>query len=126
MDLDAEAVAFSGESARVNPLGSWSARTIGLWLSNQPNLPAPDELLCVGEGLSEERAAHSVTVRLSRVLRDAGLAGRPGVTARSLRLTTARHILEHSDIAAAARFVGAVSLDATAAALGYDWRSGDA
>ena len=126
VDLDAETVAFGGESARVNPLGSWSARAIRLWLLNQPNPPAPDELLCVGEGLSEERAAHSVTVRLSRVLRDAGLAGSPGVTARSLRLTIAKHILERSDIAAAARFLGAASLDATAAALGYDWRSGDA
>ena len=126
VDLDARTVAFGGESARVNPLGSWSTRASRLWLLNQPNAPAPDELLCVGEGLSEERAAHSVTVRLGRVLRDAGLSGRPGVTARSLRLTTAKRILTNQNIEAAARFLGGVSLDATAAALGYDWRRGDA
>ena len=48
-----------------------------------------DQPLCVTAGLPVERATHSVTVRLRKVLIDAGLAGRPGVTANSIRLTGA-------------------------------------
>ena len=122
VDLDAGTVAFGGESARVNPLGEWPARVIRLWLLNRPDPLSDDDLLCVGEGLKTEQAAHSVTVRLSRLLRDVGLAGRPGVTARSIRLTAAREVLEAEGIEAAARFLGSVSLDTTAASLRHDWR----
>lgn len=122
VDLDIETVAFDGASARVNPLGAWPAEVIGLWLNNRPTSPAPDDLLCVREHLSTNQAAHSVTVRLRRVLHDAGLGGRPGVSARSLRLTTAKKALERDGIEAAARFLGNVSLDTTAASLGYGWR----
>lgn len=125
LDLDAGTVAFGGEFARVNPLGEWSARVVRLWLLNQPSLPNDDDLLCVGEGLGAGRAAHSVTVRLSRLLRDVGLAGRPGVTARSIRLNTAREVLEAEGIEAAALFLGNVSLDTTAASLRHDWRCRD-
>ena len=125
VDLDAGTVAFGGESARVNALGEWSARVVRLWLLNQPSPPRDDDLLCVGEGLGTERAAHSVTVRLSRLLRDVGLAGRPGVTARSIRLTAAKEVLQAEGIEAAAVFLGNVSLDTTAAALRHDWRCRD-
>ena len=125
LNLDAGTVAFGGESARVNPLGEWSARVIRLWLLNRPNPLNDDCLLSVGEGLRTEQAAHSVTVRLSRLLRDVGLAGRPGVTARSIRLTTAKEILEAEGIEAAALFLGSVSLDTTAASLRHNWRCRD-
>ena len=66
-----------------------------------------------------------MTVRLGQVLRDAGIAGRPGVTARSFRLTTANRILHTQGIEAATKFLGSPSLDNTAAALGYRWGQHD-
>ena len=63
-----------------------------------------------------------MSVRLGEVLRDAGLKGTPGVTARSLRLTTAKQILDTDGLAAAAHFLGSPSLDNTAKALDFDWR----
>ena len=81
-------------------------------------------MVCVSARTSSSRAAHAVTVRLGQVLRDAGIAGRPGVTARSIRLTTANRILQTDGIEAAARFLGSPSLDSTADALGYQWGSG--
>ena len=47
--------------------------------------------------------------------------GVPGVSARSIRLTTAREVLRTDGIEAAARFLGSPSLDSTAAALNHDW-----
>ena len=85
----------------------------------------PDERLCVIDRLDAARATHSVTVQLGQVLQAAGIAGRPGVTARSFRLTSARRILDAEGIEAAARFLGSVSLDSTAAALGYRWGQHD-
>lgn len=125
LDLEASTVAFSGESARVNPLGQWPARVVRVWLLNQPGPLNDDALLCVGEWLGIERASHSVTVRLSRLLRDVGLGGLAGVTARSIRLTAARDVLEADGIEAATLFLGNRSLDATAASLRHDWRCRD-
>lgn len=115
---------FSGDAARWGPLDGWSAATVGRFLANNPPL-RPDERLCVTDRLDARRAAHSVTVQLGQVLQAAGIAGRPGVTARSIRLTTARRILDTDGIEAAARFLGAVSLDTVADALGHLWRPGD-
>ena len=112
---------FCGEAARWGPLDSWSAATLDRFLANNPPL-RPDERLCVTDRLNAARAAHSVTVQLGQVLQTAGIAGRPGVTARSIRLTTARRILDTDGIEAAARFLGSVSLDAAADALGHLWR----
>ena len=86
---------FSGDAARWGPLDSWSAATLDRFLANNPPL-RPDERLCVSDRLDAARAAHSVTVQLGQVLQVAGIAGRPGVTARSIRLTTARRILRTS------------------------------
>ena len=66
-----------------------------------------------------------MTVQLGQVLQAAGIAGRPGVTARSIRLTSARRILDTEGIEAAASFLGSVSLDAAADALGHLWRHSD-
>ena len=122
IDLGSATVSLRGPAARTNPLGAWPAQTIKRWFANQLDQPDTDSPLCVSGHLSPHRAAHSVTVRLGEVLRDAGLKGIPGVTARSLRLTTARQVLEQHGLAAAAKFLGSPSLDNTAAALGVDWR----
>ena len=124
VDLDAGCVAFSGAAARVGPLDAWGIETVLRFVRNNPPIPV-DGLVCVSAATSPSRAAHAVTVRLGQVLRDAGLSGRPGVTARSIRLTTANRILRTEGIEAAARFLGAPSLDSTADALGYRWGQHD-
>ena len=124
IDLDAAAVRFGGVTARVGLLDDWGVDAVGMFLSGAGSVLGATDRLCVAEGTGPERGAHSVTVRLGRVLRDAGLARRPGVTARSIRLTTAREVLHTDGIEAAARFLGSPSLDSTAAALGYDWSAG--
>ena len=125
LDLAAGTVTFLGNAARTNPLDGWSIAAIQRWLHNQPEAPDTDAPLCVTSGMDLFRGAQSVSVRLGDVLREAGLMGRPGVTARSFRLTTARAVLDRAGIEAAARFLGAVSLDTTAAALGHSWRDSD-
>ena len=124
VDLDAATVAFRGAAARVGPLDEWSAAMVARFLANNPPMQ-PDERLCVTDRLDAQRAAHSVTVQLGQVLQAAGIAGRSGVTARSIRLTTARRILDTDGIEAAARFLGSVSLDTAADALGHLWRPSD-
>ena len=126
IDLAAGTIRFSGDAARTNPLDGWSTATFQRWLRNQPQTPDPDSPLCITSAMDLFSGARSVSVRLGDILRDAGLMGRPGVTARSIRLTTARAILDNAGIEAAARFLGAVSLDTTAAALGHRWRDSDA
>lgn len=126
VDLEAAMIAFGGPSARINPLDGWSVEMMRRFLANQRTEPlGVGDLLCASAGSNPVRAAHSVTVRLGRVLRDAGLKGRPGVSARSIRLTTARRLFETDGIETAARFLGVPSLDTAAAALGHDWRHGD-
>ena len=126
LDMAAGTVTFSGGTARTNPLDEWSIETFRRWLRSQPQAPDSDAPVCVSEGLGLARGARSVSVRLGDVLREAALMGRPGVTARSIRLTTARRVLDEHGIEAAARFLGAVSLDTTAAALQHPWRDSDA
>ena len=124
IDLDAGTVKLSGAAARVGPLDDWGIATVQRFVRNNPPIP-PNGLLCVTAATSPSRAAHAVTVRLGQILRDAGIAGRPGVTARSIRLTTADRILKAQDIEAATRFLGSRSLDTTAEALGYRWGQQD-
>ncbi len=117
-------VLFGGDAARINPLGGWAAQTVARYFDYNP--PSDDSaLLCVSGRTDELRAAHSVTVRLREVLIDAGISGREGVSARSIRLTSARRVLQADGIEAAARFLGSVSLDTAADALGHDWRNSD-
>ena len=123
LNLEAATVAFRGNVARTGNLDGWCSETVRRFARNSGPLDH-DELLCVTAATLPSRAAHSVTVRLGQVLRDAGIAGRPGVTARSIRLTTARAVLDSDGIEAASRFLGSPSLDSTASALGYDWRAG--
>ena len=126
VDLESAKIAFRGSAARVNPLDEWSVTMIRRFLANQGATPLRNsDLLCVSDTTAAGRRAHSIAVRLGRVLREAGLKGRPGVTARSIRLTTARRLLESDGIEAAARFLGSSSLDTAADALQYHWYEGD-
>lgn len=122
INLDAGTVSFRGAAARTCPLDEWGIATVRQFMQNHPASDTA-ELVGVTTGSPPERAAHSVTVRLGQILQDADIAGRPGVTARSFRLTSARKILDSDSIEAAARFMGSVSLDTVADALGHDWRN---
>ena len=79
--------------------------------------------LCVRPDLETAGAAHSVTVRLRKLLSAAGLGASNGVAPRSIALTIAMALQLHDGIEAAARFLGNDSLDATARSLHYDWKS---
>ncbi len=121
VDLGAATIRFGGPTARTNSLEGWAKEAFARFVRNNP--PVCDQgLLCVSGRTDDASAAHSVTARLWEVLRDAGIAGREGVSARSIRLATARRILEESGIEAAARFLGSPSLDTTADALGHAWQ----
>ena len=124
VNLEAATVEFQGEAARTNRLKGWALETVARYFKHNPGL-GDDAPLCVSGRTDEFQAAHSVTVRLREVLIEAGIAGRDGVTARSIRLTGARRVLDESGIEAAARFLGANSLEAAAVALGHDWRNSD-
>ena len=123
IDVAERTVSFGGVSGRVNPLDGWTVEMTRRFFANCT--VGVGELLCVSESTGVVRGAQSVTVRLGKVLREAGLAGRPGVSARSIRLTTGRRVLDVDGIEAAARFLGSSSLDSTAAALGHRWEHGD-
>lgn len=124
VDIATSTVAFRGKAARGGLLDGWGVETVERYFRNNPSA-AVGGLLCVTSAVRPERAAHSVSVRLGQVLRDAGLSGLPGVSARSIRLTTAQRMLESGGIVAAARSLGSPSLDSAAAALGYDWAQRD-
>ena len=126
IDLDTQTVSFGGRSARVNPLDEWTVKMTQRFFANHNDGPVNgDEPLCLSESIGEVRGAQSVAVRLGRLLKEAGLTGRPGVSARSIRLTTARRVLDVDGIEAAARFLGSPSLDNAAAALGHRWERDD-
>ncbi|MDP9336030.1 MAG: site-specific integrase [Actinomycetota bacterium] len=119
VDLTAGTVRFTGRAERTNPLNPWALAAIATVFDVEH--PQPNERVCVGDRLPVERAAHSVTVRLREMLRDAGLAGRARVTPKSIRLAAAQAVLMARGIEAAARFLGNESLDATARALDHRW-----
>ena len=78
---------------------------------------------CVSvRALPPQRAARAVTNQLYAILRAAGLSRLSGVSARSIRLTAARRVLEHENIVAATKFLGSPSLDNTAALLDHAWQ----
>ena len=121
VDLEAGTVRLNPARARVNPLTGWGSEAIRRVLTVNGIGPADGARLCVTGSVGADRAAQSVATRLCDVIRDAGLADAPGVTGGSIRLTTAAEILAVDGIEAAARFLGARSLDAAAAALGHRW-----
>ena len=124
IDLDAGTIEFTGPAARTVPLEGWPAEIIGRYLA--ANRPGPDDLLCVTSATVPARRARSVLNQLCRILRNAGFAGHPDISGRSLRLTAARAAFDRSNnIEAAARLLGSPSLDNTAAAIGWNWRQHD-
>ncbi len=118
IDLDSGSVTFNLDAPRTNPLTAWGHEVLS---AARPAGIDPEQRLCVSNAMSIQRGAQSVTVGLANLLRDAGLARVPGVTARSIRLGVAREILLAEGLESAARFLGSRSLDATSSALRYDW-----
>ena len=118
VDLPYRAVLLGG---RRNPLGEWEHHTLGSFLRVRPP-NSRGSLLAVSDRIEPGRRAHAVTVRLGAVISDAGLKGTPGVSARSVRLYTAHHILTSLGLEAAACFLGADSLTSVIQALAYDWK----
>lgn len=125
VDFATDTVHFSGDSPRTNRLTAWGADKLCAAVAS--TCPSDDERLCVRDRLPIDNAARSVVSGLTDVIRDAGLTSQQGVTARSIRLTSARRILDTNGIEAAARFLGNMSLDNTARALHHRWidESGD-
>ena len=119
VDLDHGVVRFHGRNARHGPLSTWGIDTLGLVIAQSPLVD--DQRVCCGADLSPERAAHSVTAGMHRILRNAGFARDRQVSARSIRYTFARRVLDESGIESAALFLGSESLDATARALAHEW-----
>ena len=105
-------VHLKGENKRINPFDRWGWAEIAFQLRNRTGLD-PHVPLCVSPHLTHNQAKHSVTVRLRRVLEDAGISHRPGVVPRSIRYTTAHRIAHAHGIVAATRFLGVDSVDDT-------------
>ena len=120
VDLDAGTVTFLGERARVCALDEWSTRAIARYLRANPT--APHERLCVKADTPRDAAVDSVSIRMWKIIKEAGFSSRHGISPRSIRLTAARRVLERDGIVAAARFLGSPSLDNTAHVLGHDWQ----
>lgn len=99
-----------GIAARINPFDDWGQKEVRFQLRNRSGIRSSAPL-CVTAGLPLDQAKHSVTVRLRRVLEDAGIAHRPGVVPRSIRFTTAHRIAHGHGIIAAANFLGVDSVD---------------
>ena len=118
VDLKTGTVTVGG---RQNPVCEWGQQMIGTFLQIQPGISS-NGLLAVGQQIEADRRAHAVTVRLGEVIADAGLRGIPGVSARSVRLYTAKQILDSLGLEAAAWFLGADSLTSVVKALGYNWK----
>lgn len=121
IDLAAGTVRLNPDRTRVNPLTGWGAEAIRRVLFVNGIDPSAHTRLCVTDRIGARQGAQSVATRLCDVIRDAGLAEAEAVTGGSIRLTTASEVLARDGIEAAARFLGARSLDAAAAALGHDW-----
>ena len=120
VDLDAGTVTFLGERARVCALDEWSTRAIARYLRANPT--APHERLCVKADTPRDAAVDSVSIRMWKIIKQAGFSSRSGISPRSIRLAAARRVLKRDGIVAAARFLGSPSLDNTAHALGHDWQ----
>jgi len=119
LDADRGLVNFGGRRSRVGPLTDWGKETLQIVLAHQSI--ASGNRVCCGDHLGPDRAAHTVTVGLHRILRDAGFGRDPRVSAKSIRLTMARRVLDDAGLEAAARFLGADSLDAVSRSLFYEW-----
>lgn len=122
IDLEAGTVKFGRPVVRANQLAPGVLEVIKRVIAD--GYPF-DGRLVAGSNLSPERATQSVSTELSRVIREAGLRNEPGAVGKSIRLHTAEMILMREGLFAAARFLGADSLDRVAASLRFDWRASE-
>lgn len=117
IDLVSHMIRFSGISQRLNQIDEWSFDVL-----KEATTKIPETIpMVVRPGLTSDRAAHSVTVRLNRLITLAGFSTKDELTAASIRLGAARALLETDGLETAATFLGNQSLDATARALRYEW-----
>ena len=117
IDLVSHIIHFSGTSQRLNQIDEWSFDVLKEAVTKIPETTP----MVVRPGLNPRRAAHSVTVRLNRLITLAGFSTKNELTAASIRLSAARALLETDGLETAATFLGNQSLDATAKALRYEW-----
>lgn len=124
INLHQATVVFRGSPARTGRLDEWAHAVLGRYLGDN-DAAGDDALLCISKRSTPEREVESVSAHLRRVLRAAGLYELEGVTADSIRLNSARKVLDTDGIVAAARFLGWKSLDRTAQTLSHDWGRAD-
>ena len=117
IDIDARLIQLWGPSERLNPIDGWSLAVLDEAViriaDSTPMVVRPD--------LPLQRAAHTLTVRLNKLVNQAGFSSETELTGVSIRLGAARKVFETDGLEAAAKFLGNQSLDATARALRYDW-----
>ena len=108
IDIDARVIQLWGESERTNPIDDWS-----LGVMDEAVMRIPDSTpMVVRPDLPIQRAAHTVTVRLNRLIQQAGLSSSAEfeLTGVSIRLGAARKVFESEGLEAAAIFLGNQSL----------------
>jgi len=120
IDLAAGTVRFKGSTSRTNSLSPVVLEVIKSVIADGYRF---ERRLVTGGDLSVSRATQSVNTELSRVIRDAGLRNVQGAVGKSIRLHAAEQILTSNGLFAAARFLGADSLDRVAASLRFDCKS---
>jgi hypothetical protein len=117
IDIDARLIQLWGVSERANPIDGWSLEVLDEAViriaDSTPMVVRPD--------LPLQRAAHTLTVRLNKLVNQAGFSSETELTGVSIRLGAALRVFETDGLEAAAKFLGNQSLDATARALRYDW-----
>lgn len=115
VDLVAGTVKFQD---RTNELDDWSYQCLRQVVATTvPGLPLCVTTALTGNTTWIDRAAQSITVRTCSILREAGLRD---LTPTSIERGAARQ-RHGDDLIAAARFLGASSLDATARNLQMQW-----
>lgn len=120
VNLVAGTVFFSGSSARTNRVPTFALEVIKQVIAD--GYPFVGRLVAA-DRLSPEQATQSVSTELSRVIREAGLRNVPGAVGKSIRLHVAGKILEDEGLFAAARYLGADSLDRVTSSLRFDWKT---
>ena len=117
IDIESSTIHLYGQSERLNPIDEWS-----LEVMSEAVMRIPDSTpMVVRPDLPIQRAAHTLTVRLNKLVNQAGFSSDTELTGVSIRLGAARRVFETDGLEAAAKFLGNQSLYATARALRYDW-----
>lgn len=110
---------------RTLPLDRWSMRVLterAAHLSRPLPNPCPSPVLCTGAAGSDAHKQARVCVTVREILTRAGLSDDPGVRPASLTACAARRVFDRAGrIEDAARLIGSLSLDTTAALIGYHW-----